>query len=131
MKRLNRQITTAFYKEAAGFAALQAHWSRLQQDPVRRNTLTAAHHLLYQILRGKNWQTAFTRMTNPVKLENGGFYSWGARRALLGLHSAVFAECLLAPFAEFLSPEALCLIRERIPPLDWNADPLEREPYRD
>ena len=129
MQKLNQQITETFYQNAEGYMALKSHWSRLMQDKTRRKSLTAAHHLLYMILRGKNWHRAFTPMTNPVKLENGGFYNWGARKAIQALHSSGETGCLLEPFAVFLQPDALCAIRELVPPLDWNTNPLEREPY--
>ena len=129
MKKLNKQITINFYKDAEGYSAMMAHWSHLMNDKAERKSLRAAHHLLYLILRGKNWQEAFAPVTNPVKLENGGFYNWGARKALLALHSPGVEERLLQPFADFLHPDALCIIRELVPPLEWNTDPLEREPY--
>lgn len=129
MKKLNKEITAAFYRDAEGYAALQAHWSCLMRDETRRHSLTAAHFLLYLILRGRNWQHAFAPMTNPRKLENGGFYNWGARRALRALHSEWEEERLLKPFAAFVRSDALCLIREWVPPLRWDEDPLEREPY--
>src|SRR5579871_3775270 len=120
MQKLNKQITATFYKDADGYAALTAHWSCLMRDKERRKSLTAAHHLLYLILHGKNWQKAFTPVTNPVKLRNGGLYNWRARKALLQLHSAAHAESLLAPFTAFLHPDALCIIRTLVPPLAWN-----------
>src|SRR5689334_5822244 len=73
MEKLNKQITETFFKAPEGYNALKAHWSGLMQDKERRTALTAAHHLLYLILRGKNWQRGFAPVTNPVKLENGGF----------------------------------------------------------
>jgi hypothetical protein len=130
MEKLNKQITKNFYRNPwVGYRSLQDHWSCLMQDKARRTSLTAAHHLLYLILLGRNWQRAFTPMTNPVKLVNGGFYNWGARRALQALHSPGYTERLLEPFAQFLNPEAIHLIRELVPPLEWNTHPLEREPY--
>jgi len=112
------------------------------QDPEARQCLSAAHHLLYLVLRGKNWQKAFTppgggdgprteaqRIRLQKRLANGAFYDWGARKALRALHAPHAAEILLAPFAEFLPPEVLCAIRERVPPLGWDENPLEREPY--
>ncbi len=129
MERLNKQITASFYKDADGYSALKSYWSRLMRDKERRKSLATGHHLLYLILRGKNWQKAFMPMTNSVKLENGGFSNWRARKALLQLHSVIYAERLLMPFAAFLHPDALCAIRELVPPLEWNASPLDREPY--
>ena len=72
------------------------------QDKEARKGLNAAHHLLYLILRGKNWHRAFAPVSNPVKLENGGQYNWGARKALFALHSEGNAQKLLAPFADFV-----------------------------
>lgn len=129
MKTLNRVQTMDFYNEADGYRRLCDHWSCVMQDRELRKSLTAAHHLLYLILRGKNWQTAFAPITNRAKLENGGFYNWGAKRALHQLHAQGYTDMLLKPFAEFIRPNALCLVRELIPAAGWTENPLDREPY--
>ncbi|HLK61501.1 MAG TPA: hypothetical protein VKU00_33440 [Chthonomonadaceae bacterium] len=48
---------------------------------------------------------------------------------MLALHADGLAERLLEPFAPFLHPNALQTVRELVPPLEWSADPLKREPY--
>ena len=129
MKTLHRDQTIKFFIEPEGYVRLCEHWSRLMQDRELRKTLTGAHHLLYLILRGKNWQTGFAAVTNRKKLENGGFYTWRARRAVHALHMQGYADTLIGPFTEFLQPEALCMIRELVPKLGWTDSPLDREPY--
>lgn len=129
MKTLGKEVTARFFQNAEGYEGLTAHWSRLMQDKEARKGLNAAHHLLYLILRGKNWHRAFAPVSNPVKLENGGLYNWGARKALFALHSEGNAQKLLAPFADFLDREALCAVRELVPALRWDEHPLDKEPY--
>jgi hypothetical protein len=129
MQTLNKRITATFYKDSEGYAAMQANWSCLMRNPEQRKSLTAAHHLLYLILRGKNWQKAFTPMTNAVKIRNGGLSGSGGRRALRQLHSTACMEELLKPFADYLHADTLFAIWKLVPPLEWEADPLAREPY--
>ncbi len=131
MKTLNREKTAAFFTNAEGYAKLKADWSHLMQDKTGRKHLTAAHHLLYLILRGKDWQRAFAPVANPVKLANGGLYNWGARKAVLALHSEAKEAALLAPFADLIGRDALCLVRTLVPTLRWDEHPLDREPYHE
>jgi hypothetical protein len=129
MKTLSKEITATFFSSTEGYAQLMTRWSRTMQDRAARKRLTAAHHLLYLILRGKNWQKAFAPVTNPTKLEHGGFYNWKARSAVMALHCDGNRKELLAPFADLIRAEALCAIRQRVPNLAWDENPLDREPY--
>lgn len=128
MKTLNKTMTAQFFRSAEDYNHLLALWSVWMQDADMRRQLTAAHHLLYLILRGRNWHTAFTPITNACKLENGGVYNWGARRAVHALHYGS-AEDLLAPFRDVLAPSALVMARELVPADSWNAALQEGEPY--
>jgi hypothetical protein len=44
---------------------------------------TAAHHLLYHAVRGKDWRKAFTPMSNRRKVYNGALWHSGLRLAVL------------------------------------------------
>jgi len=84
MKKLNKQITASFYKDPEGYVGLQEHWSRLMQDKTHRKSLRTAHHLLYLILRGKNWQRAFAPVTNPVQARKRRFLPVGSAEGIAG-----------------------------------------------
>jgi hypothetical protein len=129
MKTLNKQITSAFFKEPDGYQRLTALWSALMQDRALRKELGCAHHLLYAILRGKNWQKGLTPISNVVKLTNGAAYGWVGRRAIRILHGNLFRQAFLAPFADVLADDALDRIRLLVPDVRWDEDPMAREPY--
>ena len=129
MKTLSKTMTARFFRSPEDYERLMALWSCAMQDKDARRQLTAAHHLLYLILRGRDWHGAFTPVTNARKLENGGFFQWKARFAVTTLHRAGMEAKLLAPFRDVLAPDALRLIRELVPALSWDGNPLEGEPY--
>ena len=101
---LPREITRRFFAEEDGFQRLQAHWRALVNSPARHE-LTAAHFLLYQALRGKDWRRAFGPVSNARKLANG--YVWGRDVALRVLPSSWRRDRLLAPFAGLVTSEAV------------------------
>src|SRR5205085_345139 len=110
------------------YAALRRHWSGLVNSE-RKHTLTAAHHLLYLALRGKDWRRAFAPISNPRKLANGALYDWGLVHALDGLHSQVAEEALLAPFAGLVTPAMLQQVRAWVPRLwVWHYPPESYAP---
>ena len=85
------------------------------QAPAALALLTAAHHLLYLALRGKDWRRAFTPISNRRKLDNGAFVAWALFRALGSLHSPWNTDALLAPFEGAVTPEMLARLRELLP----------------
>lgn len=113
MNTLSRAITAQFFTTPESYKALQAHWSNLMRSE-GKHELSAAHHLLYLALRGKDWRKAFTPITNLNKLNNGAFPDWGLFRALRSLHYGR-QEDLLAPFEGLVTPEMLQLVRSLIP----------------
>jgi hypothetical protein len=127
---LSRKVTATFFTNADGYSALVAHWSALMQDTDARKRVTAAHHLLYQALRGKNWQQGFTDVTNTVKLANGMTPGHPARAVLPLLRSPFHEPFLLAPFAGLVTPEALARVRLLLPAYRYDINPLEEAPYR-
>ncbi len=84
----------------------------------RKHDLTAAHHLLYLALMGKDWRKGFTPPTNRVKLANGALWGWTLFRALNRLHARVYEQELLAPFGEIVTPHMLERIRTLLPMLN-------------
>lgn len=116
MNTLPRAVTARFFSTPDAYTALQRHWGNLMNSE-RKHELTAAHHLLYLVLRGKDWRKAFTPVTNRRKLENGGFSSWGLFRALSVLHFPMVEQELLAPFDGLVTPEVLRVVRSLVPRL--------------
>ena len=113
MNTLNRAITARFFKIPHGYSLLQRLWSYMVNSAYKHE-LTAAHHVLYLTLMGKDWRKAFTPITNKRKLANGAFYNWGLFHALRSLHAQGQEQFLLAPFADFVSDDALHLVRSLV-----------------
>jgi hypothetical protein len=117
---LNRQMTAVLFDNCpvgatTGYDALRARWSTLVNTPAQAPSCTAAHHLLYLILLGRDWRTAFTPICNTRKVANGGFYNWGLYHALGILHSPRQEAALLAPFAGIVTPIMLAKARILLP----------------
>jgi len=126
MNTLPRAITAQFFPTVDSYNALRLHWSDLMKSD-RRYTLTAAQHLLYLALLGRDWRKAFTCPTNQRKLENGAFTGWVLFRALDKLRSRRAEPELLAPFNGLVTPEMLQALRGRLPVL--NASTLRAEDF--
>lgn len=146
MNTLSREITRRFFISEAGYAQLAARWAAALREDKRRagiarkarkqggarsqsevppQPLRSEHHLLYAVLRGRDWRKGYSACTDPRRLDNG-YSRWAAAtRAVLALHSGSREEALLAPFADLLSDDALALIRKLVPTGEgfcWQAD---------
>jgi hypothetical protein len=130
MKTLNRNITSEFFDSADDFAALERRWREIMNDGDLRKTLQCRHHLLYQMLRGKNWHAGLTMVTNAKKLANGAAVSWIGRLAVRSVKQDS-VDTLLAPFAGTVTDNAVIQLRDRLPECRWNENPLDKEPYLD
>lgn len=113
MNTLPRAVTARFFTFVE-YLQLRQHWSRLMNSE-RKHELSAAHHLLYLALLGKDWRKGFTPATNPRKLANGAFQGWMLFRALNRLHMQSWEEQLLAPFDGIVTPQMLGKVRGLIP----------------
>jgi hypothetical protein len=128
MNTLSKYITRHFFRDRDGYNRLQAHMNGLMHEDRRRAAvvrkarkhdngidpatvekprLTAAHHLLYLVLRGKDWRKAFAPITRPSTLANGATRWRAATIAIKQLHSEWHEALLLAPFAELLANRAV------------------------
>lgn len=114
MNTLPRAITAQFLPDHTAYQNLRRYWSELMSS-TRKRELTAAHHLIYLTLLGKDWRKGFTCITNPRKLDNGGFYAWGLARALAALHMPSQEAELLAPFGGVVTQAMLQHIRRLVP----------------
>jgi hypothetical protein len=97
MNTLSRAITARFFPKPDSYNAFRKHWSALINSE-RRHELSAAHHLLYLALIGKDWRKAFTPPSNPRKLANGAFWGWNMFHVLYAIRSKYKEEELLVPF---------------------------------
>ena len=70
MNTLSRATTARILAEPGRYDALRHHWRALVTSD-RRHELTAAHHLLYAALRGRDWRRGFTPIRRPSKLAGG------------------------------------------------------------
>src|SRR5262245_47304033 len=114
MNTLSRAITARFFPNSDSYNALRKCWSDLINSE-RRYELTAAHHLLYLALLGKDWRKAFTFPTNQRKLDNGAYYSWKMFRALETIQSKFKEQELLAPFEGLITLQMLSELRSLLP----------------
>lgn len=114
MNTLSRAITARFFPQPDSYNAFRKHWSDLINS-ARRHELSAAHHLLYLALTGKDWRKAFTPPTNRRKLENGAFWGWVMFRALQSIQRKSAEEQLLAPFDGQVTPQMLGELRNLLP----------------
>jgi hypothetical protein len=114
MNTLSRAITAQIFTDTETYNALRQQWRALLNSD-RRHELSAAHHLLYLALLGKDWRKGFTPLTNQRKLANGAFYQWGLFRAMALFHSEQHEAWLLAPFDGLVTPEMLRAIRKLVP----------------
>lgn len=113
MNTLPRAITAQFLTFVE-YSQLREHWSRLIRS-ARKHELSAAHHLLYLALVGKDWRRGFTPASNPRKLAHGAFQGWALFRALNRLHMRSWQEQLLTPFDGLVTSQMLDKVRELIP----------------
>ena len=114
MNTLSRAITARFFPNPDYYNALRKHWSSLINSE-SKHELTAAHHLLYLAMLGKDWRKAFTPPTNPRKLDNGAFLGWGMFCALQIIQLKCKEERLLAPFAGLITSQMLGNLRSLLP----------------
>lgn len=114
MNTLPRAIVAQVHIDSNTYTALREQWSGLMNCE-RKHELTAAHHLLYLSLLGKDWRKAFTPPTNQRKLENGAYYGWQMFRALAQIHAPLRASGLLAPFDGLVTAEMLQNLRALMP----------------
>ena len=114
MNTLSRTITSRFFSTAQDYLAFRRQWSTLLNSE-RKHELTAAHHLLYLALCGKDWRKAFTLARNPRKLANGAYAGWALWRALEEIHYPFYEQDLRAPFAGLITPLMLQQLRELLP----------------
>jgi hypothetical protein len=114
MNTLSRAITARFFPNPDSYNAFRKHWSALTNSE-RKHELSAAHHLLYLALTGKDWRKAFTPLTNQRKLDNGAFWDWGMFRALQTVQLKFKEEELLTPFEGLITPHMLSEIRSLLP----------------
>lgn len=114
MNTLPRAITARFFPNPDSYNAFRKKWSDLINSE-RKHELTAAHHLLYLAISGKDWRKAFTPPTNQRKLDNGAFWGWGMFRALQTIHLKFKEDELLAPFEGAITSEVFNELRGVLP----------------
>ena len=114
MNTLSRAITARFFPNPDTYNALRKHWSDFINSE-RKHELSAAHHLLYLALIGKDWRKVFTLPTNKRKLANGAFWGWGMFRALQAIHLKYEEQELLTPFDGLITSQMMAELRNLLP----------------
>ncbi len=85
MNTLSKNITKLFFKEEYQdnyYQLTKTLWKELLDSDQKLNF---SHHLLYAILRGKDWRKCYTAVTNPIKIENGDIPGASLSRAIYAL----------------------------------------------
>jgi len=113
MNTLPRAITALAFADPEHYQNLRRHWSELMRSS-RKHELTAAHHLLYLALLGKDWRRAFAPITNRRKLDNGAFYGWAMFKAIEMLQRHSCEADLTAPFDGLVTQPMLQQIRQLV-----------------
>lgn len=123
MNTLGKSITCRFFVSEAGYRELKSRWSALVQSG---EPLSAADHLLYLVLRGKDWRKSFVLATNSVKVENGACRGDGP-----AFVRAQQKLCLgyTGHFADLLSEESVRLIPRLLPKVGWSENALPDSAY--
>ena len=114
MNTLPRALAARLLTDPPTRSALRRRWRALLHSE-RRHSLTAAHHLLYLALQGRDWRRGFTPPTNRRKLANGAFYGWALFEALAKLQRRSAEAELLAPFEGLVTPAMLAQVRRWVP----------------
>ena len=123
MNTLGKSITCRFFKTQAGYSELKTRWSATVASGEQ---LSAADHLLYLVLLGKDWRKGFMPASNAVKVENGALRGDGP--AFVRVQHRLI-NGYVGPFADLLSEEALLLIPRLLPKVGWQANPLPASAY--
>ena len=123
MNTLSKELTLSILGDAEGYSKLVKLWSRLMQE---RTPLGAEHHLLYAVMRGKDWRKGFTAAINKKKLENG--YRPAVLTAFTCITSSYRDERLLLPFDGILTKEGLIRLRHLLP--SYSSSMLEQPAYK-
>ena len=117
MNTLGKKVTSTFYKDADGYAQLQARWSELMQDKEACKGLRTEHHLLYAILRGKDWRKGFSPDTNANLLANGANPYDAMKKAVAWVRTSYVPsqKALIAPFGDILVDDVFDRIHGLLP----------------
>ena len=130
MKTLSRNYTKNIFTDKEAFAALESHWSVLMNDKEQRKQLNAAHHMIYNAIRGKNWQKGFVKAKNPDKVTR---FADLLCSFLWYIHHDKHTDWLLKPFNNLLTASDLKVLAKHLPEftLKGGENPLDFEPYKD
>lgn len=136
MRTLSRKITHEWFPDAAAFNAVKLAW----KEALKTDDLRPEHHMLYAMIRGKDYTRGFPLPTNQTKLDNGyraerkaSFYRIVGKHVNyqpqpnrnLRIASASYPGLLL-PFKGTITQEMLEKLREFLP-----TDPSpKKDPYR-
>jgi len=67
------------FKHKEHYLAFRAAWAKSVND--KDVKITAAHHMVYNILRGKDFDTGFSPVIRTTKLQNGFYINQGVYQA--------------------------------------------------
>ena len=110
MQTLGKKITQNFFNNEDGFKQLEKRWSEAVQS--RDKTLDSQHHLLYQVLRGKNWQKGFAEITNSNKIK---FSDMSRERTIRRVFDELYYKTTAYEhpvFKDLIAPNTRTLVKE-------------------
>lgn len=109
MNTLPKKLTLSILGEG-GYERLVQHWRKMVKA---HQSISAEHHLLYAVARGKDWRKGFTLPTNPNKRANG--YRPAVESSLTWLHSPYRTNAILDAFEGTITPEGLTTLLSLVP----------------
>jgi len=73
MNTLSKAITGTYFfdEDQENYNRLCKRWKELANDKDKKHLLTHRTHILYQVLRGKDWRKSVSISTKPKRLKNG------------------------------------------------------------
>ena len=106
LNTLGRTVTSQFFLDSTGFEDLRKRWKTLVTSD-RKHELGSSAHLLYSILRGKDYRKAFGKVKRASKLSNGFTPYDGLKDALIGLfdYRGQLRGWLQELFGDLLTPD--------------------------
>ena len=73
---------TTYFQTKEQYLTFRNNWANAVNS---KKELTAAHHILYNILRGRSHDMGFTPITNGNKLRNGMLFNFGLYHGMVEL----------------------------------------------
>lgn len=117
MNTLSKAYTRHFFSRESGYDELELRWRYLLKSGIR---LRPEAHLLYAILRGKDYRKGFTAATNKNKLDNGYDPDHALKSSFWIIRSGYYNPNYEALFGDILSKDWHSYLKNILPESKFN-----------